>query len=104
MQNRRRTRPHESLLEEGDTDWEALALAHVNVLTGACMALGVRFAGTADAAAYETLTDAAADIKFVNLGVVRVRCLLFKMSYCFLDSLLTLACFPLSSFVVCIDV
>ena len=37
------------------SDREALAQAHVHALAGACMALGLRFAGTADAAARDAL-------------------------------------------------
>jgi anaphase-promoting complex subunit 1 len=40
-------------------DREALAQAHVHALAGACMALGLRFAGTADAVAANTLTTYA---------------------------------------------
>jgi len=37
------------------SDREALAQAHVHALAGACMALGLRFAGTADASARDAL-------------------------------------------------
>ena len=40
-------------------DREALAQAHVHALAGACMTLGLRFAGTADAVAANTLTTYA---------------------------------------------
>ena len=40
---------------DGGIDREALAQTHVHALAGACMALGLRFAGTADASARDAL-------------------------------------------------
>ena len=40
----------------GDEDAEALAQAHVNAVAGACLALGIKFAGSANAAACGLLT------------------------------------------------
>ena len=36
-------------------DWEAVTLAHINGVTGACLALGIRYAGSGNAAAAELL-------------------------------------------------
>ena len=38
-------------------DGEAVAQAHVNAVAGACLAMGMRFAGTGDAQAKATLLD-----------------------------------------------
>jgi Proteasome/cyclosome repeat len=38
-------------------DWEALAQAHCNALAGACLAVGLKYAGTHDEQAREVLTD-----------------------------------------------
>lgn len=39
----------------GSLDWEAATLAHVNGVAGACLALGIRYAGTCNAAAAKLL-------------------------------------------------
>lgn len=36
-------------------DWEAVTLAHINAVTGACLALGIRYAGSGNAAAAKLL-------------------------------------------------
>lgn len=38
-------------------DLEALAQAHVNAITGACLALGIKYAGSASSGARTVLTD-----------------------------------------------
>ena len=38
-----------------DIDREALAQGHLMAITGACLAMGIRFAGSANAAAYGVL-------------------------------------------------
>ena len=38
-----------------DIDREALAQAHIMAISGACLALGIRYAGSANAAAYGVL-------------------------------------------------
>lgn len=40
-----------------EVDHEALAQAHVNAITGACMAIGIKHAGTGSAAAQALLSD-----------------------------------------------
>ncbi len=40
-----------------EVDLEALAQAHVNALTGACLALGIKYAGSSSPAARLTLTS-----------------------------------------------
>ena len=58
---------YEALLRDGDsrTDREAVAQSRVHALAGACVALGLRFAGTADADAAETLREMA--LRFLRL-------------------------------------
>ena len=40
-----------------EVDLEALAQAHVNAVTGACLALGIKYAGSANPAARTVLTE-----------------------------------------------
>ncbi|CAG9772745.1 unnamed protein product [Ceutorhynchus assimilis] len=40
---------------EADIDYEAMNQAYCNIITGACFALGLKFAGSADPEAFETL-------------------------------------------------
>ena len=49
----------------GAVDREAIAQAHVHALAGACMSLGLRYAGTADATAAATLREMT--LRFVRL-------------------------------------
>ena len=43
--------------KRGGADTEALAAAHVNAVTGACLAIGIRYAGSANAAAQALLQE-----------------------------------------------
>lgn len=45
-----------------DVDLEALAQAHVSAVTGACLALGIRYAGSANPAARIVLTEKLRDM------------------------------------------
>ena len=46
--------------KRGGADAEALAAAHVNAVAGACLAIGLRYAGSADTAAQALLAEQAA--------------------------------------------
>lgn len=48
-------KPEKEGTEPEQEDPEASAQAHINAVAGACLAMGMRFAGTADPAAKETL-------------------------------------------------
>ena len=50
---------------DGEIDREALAQAHVNALAGACVAMGLRFAGTADPVAAASLRSLA--LRFLRM-------------------------------------
>lgn len=43
--------------DEDNIDYETMSQAYCNIVAGACMAMGLKFAGTANALAYQTLLD-----------------------------------------------
>ncbi|XP_029649484.1 anaphase-promoting complex subunit 1-like [Octopus sinensis] len=43
--------------DEDNIDYETMSQAYCNIVGGACMAMGLKFAGTANAVAYQTLLD-----------------------------------------------
>ena len=80
--------PTEEILDDtrnGTIDFEAVLQAHMNTLAGACMALGLKYAGSADQAAQETLAQACRRFLKLKQGAPEISMMGVMASTCGVD-------------------
>lgn len=47
-----------------DVDLETVSQAYCNIIVGSCMAIALKYAGSANSSAFETLVDFAIDLHY----------------------------------------